>query len=47
MMAPELLTNGEVSPKCDVYSFAIILWEMLTATQPFQGMDVYRVKWQS
>ncbi|KAL7645541.1 UNVERIFIED_CONTAM: hypothetical protein RMT77_003927 [Armadillidium vulgare] len=42
-MSPELLTKGEVSPKCDVYSYAIILWEMLTASHPFQGLDIYRI----
>ena len=42
-MSPELLTTGEVSPKCDVYSYAIILWEMLTAQHPFKGLDVYQI----
>ena len=42
-MAPELLTRGEVSCKCDVYSYAIILWEMLTSEQPFRGYDVLQV----
>jgi serine/threonine protein kinase len=42
-MAPELLTKGEVSAKCDVYSYAIILWEMLTSEHPFRGYDVLQV----
>ncbi|KAF2366546.1 Serine-threonine/tyrosine-protein kinase catalytic domain [Trinorchestia longiramus] len=42
-MAPELLTKGEVSAKCDVYSYAIILWEMLTSEQPFKGYDVLQI----
>lgn len=42
-MAPELLTKGDVSAKCDVYSYAIILWEMLTASHPFKGLDIYQV----
>ncbi|KAA0192971.1 hypothetical protein HAZT_HAZT002613 [Hyalella azteca] len=42
-MAPELLTKGEVSAKCDVYSYAIILWEMLTSEQPFRGYDVLQI----
>src|SRR3990167_7022190 len=29
-MAPELLKNSEFNEKIDVYSFAIILWEILT-----------------
>ncbi|CAL4125551.1 unnamed protein product, partial [Meganyctiphanes norvegica] len=42
-MAPELLTKGEVSVKCDVYSYAIILWEMLTAQHPFKGADIFQI----
>ncbi|XP_071537331.1 uncharacterized protein [Panulirus ornatus] len=42
-MAPELLTKGDVSSKCDVYSYAIILWEMLTASHPFKGLDIYQI----
>ncbi|XP_068207126.1 uncharacterized protein [Palaemon carinicauda] len=42
-MAPELLTKGEVSAKCDVYSFAIILWEMLTSSHPFKGLDIFQI----
>ncbi|XP_045625810.2 uncharacterized protein [Procambarus clarkii] len=42
-MAPELLTQGEVSAKCDVYSYAIILWEMLAASHPFKGLDIFQI----
>ncbi|XP_042225370.1 tyrosine-protein kinase ABL1-like isoform X2 [Homarus americanus] len=42
-MAPELLTKGDVSAKCDVYSYAIILWEMLTASHPFKGLDIFQI----
>jgi serine/threonine protein kinase len=35
-MAPECLTFGEsYNMKADIYSFAIILWEMLSASQPY------------
>ncbi|KAK7081239.1 hypothetical protein SK128_014400 [Halocaridina rubra] len=42
-MAPELLCKGEVSAKCDVYSYAIILWEMLTSSHPFKGLDIFQI----
>ncbi|EFJ09179.1 hypothetical protein SELMODRAFT_160379 [Selaginella moellendorffii] len=46
-MAPELystvtLRNGEkkhYNQKVDVYSFAIVLWELLTNRMPFEGMS--------
>ena len=43
-MAPELLTKGDVSTKCDVYSYAIILWEMLSSSHPFKGLDIFQVR---
>nr|XP_027226344.1 LOW QUALITY PROTEIN: mitogen-activated protein kinase kinase kinase 11-like [Penaeus vannamei] len=42
-MAPELLTKGPCQAKCDVYSYAIILWEMLTASHPFRGLDIFQI----
>ncbi|KAL6880455.1 hypothetical protein ACP4OV_012020 [Aristida adscensionis] len=39
-MAPELLTmNGtKVSEKVDVYSFGIVMWEIITGEDPYDGM---------
>lgn len=34
-MAPEVLGGNEYNESCDVYSFAIVLWELLTMKQPF------------
>lgn len=36
--APEVLRFLQFSEKVDVYSFAIILWEFLTYSDPYQGM---------
>eukprot|EP01116_Phalansterium_solitarium_P018988 TRINITY_DN5181_c0_g1_i4.p1 TRINITY_DN5181_c0_g1~~TRINITY_DN5181_c0_g1_i4.p1 ORF type:complete len:536 (-),score=149.58 TRINITY_DN5181_c0_g1_i4:297-1904(-) len=38
-MAPEVLMGKEVDDKADVYSFAIVMWEIVTGHEPFPHMD--------
>lgn len=38
-MAPEVLANQRYAEPADVYSFGIILWEMLTGECPYEGMS--------
>ena len=47
-MAPELFRESAdkktiYSNKCDVYSFAVVLWEILCRRIPFEGMEDYQV----
>ncbi|KAI9101600.1 hypothetical protein K1719_023844 [Acacia pycnantha] len=42
-MAPEVLRNEPSNEKCDVYSFGVILWELLTLQQPWGGMNPMQV----
>jgi len=37
--APEILTGGLYTEKSDIYSFAYILWELVTREEPFPGLD--------
>ncbi|KAF0720703.1 Aste57867_128 [Aphanomyces stellatus] len=37
-MAPEVIGHEPYSAKADVYSFGVILWEMIVKDQPFKGM---------
>lgn len=32
-MAPEVMNGPEFTSKCDVYSFAIVMWEILSGLQ--------------
>jgi len=38
-MAPEVLCNEDYAEPADVFSFGIILWEMLTKECPYDGMS--------
>ena len=37
-MAPELLLEKLFTEKCDVYSFGIVMWEVLSRAVPFAGL---------
>lgn len=37
-MAPEMIKEKHHTKKVDVYSFAIVLWELLTGLTPFDNM---------
>lgn len=38
-MPPEVLTGQEFNEKADVYSFGIVLWELLTGELPYQQYE--------
>lgn len=39
-MAPETLRGEKYEEAADVYSFGVILWEMVTSKFPFKGRSV-------
>ena len=47
-MAPEVARDEPYNEFCDVYSFAILLWQMLALKQPYKGFslqDLYCKAW--
>ena len=46
-MAPEVFETTTYTEKCDVFSWGIILWEILTRRLPFDDMrgNDFRVQW--
>lgn len=38
-MAPEIIQQSTYDQRADIYSFGIILWELLTREEPYEGMD--------
>lgn len=37
-MAPEVMIEAEIGPAADVYSFGVLLWEMLTSSRAWAGL---------
>ncbi|XP_037836746.1 mitogen-activated protein kinase kinase kinase 7 isoform X3 [Kryptolebias marmoratus] len=46
-MAPEVFEGSNYSEKCDVFSWGIILWEVITRRKPFDeiGGPAFRIMW--
>ncbi|XP_065057281.1 mitogen-activated protein kinase kinase kinase 7-like [Rhopilema esculentum] len=46
-MAPEVFEGPVYSEKCDVFSFSVVLWEMISRRKPFEniGHPPYRIMW--
>jgi serine/threonine protein kinase len=40
-MSPEVLRGKPLSEKADIYSYGIVLWEILTRKEPFEDHDSY------
>ncbi|XP_034098466.1 putative mitogen-activated protein kinase kinase kinase 7-like isoform X1 [Drosophila albomicans] len=38
-MAPEIVEVSKYTEKCDVYSFGIILWEVMSRKKPFYNLE--------
>eukprot|EP00053_Salpingoeca_punica_P020922 m.212479 g.212479 ORF g.212479 m.212479 type:complete len:598 (-) comp20490_c0_seq1:198-1991(-) len=45
-MAPEMIRPGPVTEMCDVWSYGVILWELMTQEIPYGDMDGVAVAWQ-
>jgi len=39
-MSPEALLGQDLTPKTDVYSFGMILWELYTAGSPYENLQI-------
>ncbi|OQR79767.1 mitogen-activated protein kinase kinase kinase 7-like [Tropilaelaps mercedesae] len=45
-MAPEVFTGTNYTQKCDIFSWGIILWEVLSRQKPYEDMDfAYQILW--
>lgn len=44
-MAPEVIRNEPCSEKVDIWSFGVVLWELLTCEIPYKGVDSSAIIW--
>jgi len=42
-MAPEVMLTQPQGMKVDIYSAAIVMWEILTGAIPWKGMDIVQI----
>lgn len=45
-MAPEVTNGEQYNEKCDVFSFSIIMFEVLTLLEPYQGIPRFNIEVQ-
>eukprot|EP00055_Hartaetosiga_balthica_P016127 m.100249 g.100249 ORF g.100249 m.100249 type:complete len:678 (+) comp9042_c1_seq1:209-2242(+) len=44
-MAPEIIRSESCSERVDVWSFGVVLWELLTGEIPYKGVDATAIVW--
>jgi serine/threonine protein kinase len=42
-MAPEVITESLHSKAADVYSYGVVLWELLACAKPYSGMHYAQI----
>lgn len=47
MILKQVFEGSKYTEKCDIFSWAIVLWEVLSRKQPFKDIDnAYTIQWK-
>ena len=42
-MSPELIQSKPANQSCDVWSYGVVLWELITGEVPFKGIEEFQI----
>ena len=42
-MSPEIIQSKPANHSADVWSFGVVLWELITGETPFKGIDEFQI----
>ena len=45
-MAPEVLSSSSYNAKADIYSYAIVMYEVITRETPYKGKNIDEIRTQ-
>ena len=43
-LSPEIWSHQEYGPACDVYAFGIIVFEIMTNSEPYKNCDIFKIR---
>lgn len=42
-MSPEIIESKPANQKCDIWSYGVVLWELITGEVPFKGIEEFQI----
>jgi sterile alpha motif and leucine zipper-containing kinase AZK len=42
-MSPEIIQSKPANQSCDVWSYGVVLWELITGEVPFKGIEEFQI----
>lgn len=42
-MSPEIIQSKPANQSCDIWSYGVVLWELVTGEIPFKGIEEFQI----